>query len=120
MKTPDPLENQDTRRLRLFLYLVPVLGFFPALWTLYRGQRDEPEQAVSRVAVILAFGWLFGYTLLNAGAPESDLWAIRLLITNSFLTSGYFLLSIWLMVRIWQRQTVELPSFNRLGKRVLK
>jgi hypothetical protein len=120
MKTPDPLENQDTRKLRLFLYLVPVLGFFPALWTLYRGQRDEREEAVSRVAVILAFAWLSGYTLLSAIAPESDLLTIRLLVTNSVLTSGYFLVNIWLMFRVWQGQTVKLPNLSRLNKRVLK
>jgi uncharacterized membrane protein HdeD (DUF308 family) len=120
MKHPDYLENSDTRKLRLFLYLVPVLGFFPALWTLYRSQRDEAEEGVSRVAVVLAFSWLFGSTLLSGTAPESDFWALRLLIANSFLTSGYFLFSIWMMVRIWQGQTVELPSFRRLSKRVLK
>jgi hypothetical protein len=117
MKSTNYLENANTRKLRLFIYLVPVLGFFPALWTLYRGQRDEREQAVSRLAVILAFAWLSGYTFLSASAPESDLWTMRLLVINSFFTSGYFVVNLWLMVKVWQEESVQKATHKSKRRR---
>ncbi|HEY9634381.1 MAG TPA: hypothetical protein V6D14_13285 [Coleofasciculaceae cyanobacterium] len=110
MKELDPLENPNLQRLQLFVYLVPVLGFLPALWTLYRRQGTREQQAVSRLSVTLALGWLLGYILLlSSGAQTSDFWAVRLLFMNSLLTSGYFLVSIGLMVRLWQRKQPRLP-----------
>ncbi|CAA9285418.1 FIG01191482: hypothetical protein [uncultured Coleofasciculus sp.] len=115
MNELDPLENQDLKRLQLFIYLVPVLGFFPALWTLYRRQGTREQQAVSRLSVTLAFSWLLGYFLLSAGV-QSEFWTLRLLIMNSLLTSGYFLVSLGLMVRLWQRKSPRLPGVSRVAE----
>jgi hypothetical protein len=115
MKEPDPLENQDLQRLQIFLYLVPIFGFFPALWTLYRRQGTKEQQAVSRLSVTLALSWLLGYFLLSAGA-ESQFWTLRLLITNSLLTSGYFVLSFGLMLRLWQRKSLRLPGISQVAE----
>jgi hypothetical protein len=120
MNAPDPLENQYTRRLRLFLYLVPVVGCLPALWTIYRRTGNEQEQAVSRLAVTLALGWLLGYFLLGVGAQEMEFLKIRLLIVDSLMTSGYFLVSLWLMLRLWQHQSVRLPGLSNLSKRMFR
>jgi len=38
----DAFENAQLKRLQLFLYLVPVFGFFPACWTLYRRKANRP------------------------------------------------------------------------------
>jgi hypothetical protein len=118
MKESDPLDNQNLQRLQLFVYLVPVFGFFPALWTLYRRQGTREQQAVSRLSVTLAFGWLLGYILLSAGAAGqgSEFWTIRLLFINSLLTSGYFLVSIGLMARLWRRQHLRLPGVSRIAE----
>lgn len=116
MKELDPLDNSDLKRLQLFIYLVPVLGFFPALWTLYRRQGTREQQAVSRLSVTLAFGWLLAYILLLAGAQSSQFWTLRLLFMNSLLTSGYFLVSIGLMVRLWQRKSPRLPGISRVAE----
>lgn len=118
MKESDPLENQDLQRLQLFLYLVPVIGVFPALWTLYRRQGTREQQAVSRLSITLAFGWLLSYVLLSAGAgaQPSEFWTLRLLFMNTLLTSGYFLVSIGLMVRVWQRKQPRLPGISRLAE----
>lgn len=115
MNELDPLENQDLKRLQLFIYLVPILGFFPALWTLYRRQGTREQQAVSRLSVTLAFSWLLGYFLLSAGV-QSEFWTLRLLIMNSLLTSGYFLVSLGLMVRLWQRKSPRLPGVSRVAE----
>ncbi|HEY9902249.1 MAG TPA: hypothetical protein V6D43_07440 [Candidatus Sericytochromatia bacterium] len=116
MKELDPLENSDLKRLQLFIYLVPVLGFFPALWTLYRRQGSREQQAVSRLSVTLAFSWLLGYILLSAGVQVSEFWTLRLLFMNTLLTSGYFLVCIGLMVRLWQRKSPRLPGISRVAE----
>jgi hypothetical protein len=116
MKELDPLENSDLDRLQLFVYLVPVLGFFPALWTLYRRQGSREQQAVSRLSVTLAFGWLLGYILLSAGGQVSEFWTLRLLFMNTMLTSGYFIVSVGLMVRLWQRKSPRLPGISRIAE----
>ena len=118
MKEPDPIENQELQRLQLFVYLIPIFGFFPALWTLYRRQGTREQQAVSRLSITLAFSWLIGYILLSAGAgaQTSEFWTLRLLFMNTLLTSGYFLVSIGLMVRVWQRKQPRLPGMTRIAE----
>jgi hypothetical protein len=122
MKEPDPIENRELQRLQLFVYLVPVFGFFPAMWTLYRRQGTREQQSVSRLSITLAFSWLLGYLLLaaGAGAQTSEFWTLRLLFMNSLLTSGYFLVSIGLMVRVWQRKQPRLPWMTRIAEKTLR
>lgn len=120
MKELDPLENQDFKRLQLFVYLIPIIGFLPALWTLYRRQGTREQQAVSRLSVTLALGWLLGYILLLAGAQTSEFWTLRLLFLNSLFTSGYFLVSIGLMARLWQRKSVRLPGISRIAEETVR
>jgi hypothetical protein len=116
MKELDPLDNPDLQRLQLFVYLVPIIGFFPALWTLYRRQGTREQQAVSRLSVTLAFGWLLGYVSLALGAQTSEFWTLRLLFLNGLFTSSYFLVSIGLMVRLWQRKPPRLPGISRVAE----
>ena len=150
-QTTETLENSDLKHLYLFFYLIPIVGFFPSLWTLYRGARglglgtrgqgditsilssssspspqplaSSPSQshslAVSRLSVTLAFAWLLSYLLLNIGAETSEFLTLRLLVLNSFLTSSYFLVSIWLMVRLAMGKSVRLPGFTTLAERVI-
>ncbi|MHC5731510.1 MAG: hypothetical protein ACYTXY_46995, partial [Nostoc sp.] len=77
-------------KTQLLLYLIPIIGFFPSLWTLYRGQGSREQLAVSRLSITLALSWVLGYFLLATGAATSEFLTLRLLILNSFLTSGYF------------------------------
>ena len=120
-------ESHSTPPLQLFWYLIPVIGFFPALWTLYhqnpvgqrRGRDQREQQAVSRLSVTLAGSWLLGYVLLGAGAEAWEFLTLRLLLLNGLLTSGYFLVSLWLIVRLWQRKYPRLPGLSRFADRVL-
>lgn len=118
MSDLEPFENQEIKRLQLFLYLVPVVGFFPAIWTLYRRQGTRSQRNLSRLVVTLALGWLFGYLLLGLGTQASESLSLPLLITSSLLTSGYFLVNIWLMVRLWQRKPLRLPGVSQLSDRL--
>lgn len=115
---PDRFRTQDLKHLQLFIYLVPMVGFFPAIWTLYRRRGSEEQRAASRLAITLALGWLFGYLLLGSGAQATDSLSVPLLITSSLLTSGYFLINIWLMVRLWQRKSIWLPGVSDLSDRL--
>ncbi|WP_234017023.1 hypothetical protein [Nostoc sp. 'Lobaria pulmonaria (5183) cyanobiont'] len=106
-------------KTQLLLHLVPILGFFPSLWTLYRGQGSRERLAISRLSITLALTWLLSYLLLSTGAATSDFFPLRLFILNSFLTSGYFLVSVWLILRLMQGKSGRLPGFSNLAERVL-
>jgi hypothetical protein len=106
-------------KTQLLLYLIPIIGFFPSLWTLYRGQGSREQLAISRLSITLAVTWLLGYLLLATGAATSDFFSLRLFILNSFLTSGYFLVSVWLILGVMQGKSGRLPGFSTLAERVL-
>jgi hypothetical protein len=108
MNETDSFDNPEINRLQMYLYLTPVIGFFPALWTLYRRKGTKGQQAVSKLAVTLAFSWLLGYILLGSGANASESFQLPLLVMNSLFTSGYFVASLWLMVRLSQRRSLPL------------
>lgn len=126
MENIPPLENsldhQDpsTSRRLLLLYLIPVIGFFPSLWTLYRCQGSKEQLAVSRLSITLGFSWLLVYLFLATGSASSDFLTLRLLILNSFFTSGYFLVSLWLIFRVIQGKSYRLPGFSSLAERILR
>ncbi|MEH2179815.1 hypothetical protein [Nostoc sp.] len=106
-------------KTQLLLHLVPIVGFFPSLWTLYRGQGSREQLAISRLSITLGLTWLLSYLLLATGAATSDFFGLRLFILNSFLTSGYFLVSVWLILRLMQGKSGRLPGFSSLAERVL-
>ena len=110
--------DDDIKRLKMFIYLVPVVGFFPALWTLYRGKGTREERSVSRLVVTLSLTWILSVTVLNTGAQAVDAAAIPLMITSTLLTSGYFVANLWLMVRFFQRKRLKFPIISRLGDRL--
>lgn len=118
MKNVEPFDNQYINHLKMFFYLVPVVGFFPALWTLYRKQGSREELAVCRQSITLAIAWLSAYFLLEVGAQSSEFFTLRLLFLNSLITSGYFVTSLWLMLRLSQGKHLRLPGISRLAERV--
>ena len=121
----EPTHNRDLdalSRLETFLYLTPVVGLLPSMWAIYRCQRDKRQLAVCRLSVLLAFTWLSIYLSLNVGADLSGASAVgyRLLFLNSLMTSGYFMVSIWLMVLLWQKKSLRLPGFSVLAERTIQ
>jgi hypothetical protein len=119
MKNIDPLENYALTRLQLFVIMTPFAGFFPALWMLYRRQGSPEHRSASRLAVLLALGWLAGHILLEAGAISAESWTLPLLITSSVFTTTYFIVTMGLMVRIWKRQPLWLPGISRVAEEIL-
>ena len=121
----EPTHHRDLdalARLETFLYLTPVFGLLPSMWAIYRCQRDKRQLAVCRLSVLLAFTWLSIYLSLNVGADLSGASAVgyRLLFLNSLTTSGYFMVSIWLMVLLWQKKSLRLPGFSVLAEHTIQ
>jgi hypothetical protein len=112
------MTNDKLNRLVLFIYLIPVFGFFPAWWMLYRGQGTPEERSIGRLAMTLALMWLSGYILLGTGMQYSELPNLSLWIANSVLTTTYFLVNFGLMVRLWRHKPLWLPGISRLGDRL--
>ncbi|MDJ1177658.1 hypothetical protein PJF56_02155 [Roseofilum sp. BLCC_M91] len=117
-RSPSSKENPYFKRLQLYLYLTPVVGFFPALWTLYRKKGDRQTQVTCRLAVVLALSWAIAISFLNTTANASESLHLPLLITSSTITSGYFFLNVWLMIRLWRHQNIHIPGVSQLGDRL--
>ncbi|BAT51529.1 hypothetical protein NOS3756_04550 [Nostoc sp. NIES-3756] len=113
-------EGATIPKTQLILHLIPIIGFFPSLWAVYRSQGSREQLAVSRLSITLAFTWLLGYLLLTTGAATSDFFTLRLLILNSFFTSGYFLVSVWLVLRLLQDKSLRLPGISNLAERIFR
>ena len=96
------IKKQDISLLGMLIYLIPVIGFFPSLWTLYRREGSREQLRTSRLSITLALTWIVGYILLGTGASTSEFFALRLQILNSFVTSGYFVVSAWLIIRTFK------------------
>ena len=122
MNPNQPPKSWETteKQLQLFLYLIPVIGFFPALWTLYRRQGSREQQIASRLSVTLALSWLLSYSLLVWQWDTPQLWTLRLLLINGLLTSSYFGVSVWLMVRIYQGKLPRLPGMSKIAEGVVR
>lgn len=109
MKQPDPFKEEKLKRLQLSIYLLPMLGCVPALWTLYLCEGNREQQAISRLSIILGLGWLLAFSLLGVGATQTaDVLSFRLLYFDALLTSGYFLVCLGLFVRLWQDKLIRL------------
>ena len=104
-----------TEHLQLWIYLLPVVGIFPAIWTLYRtknnlsnsqSDRANPhallrQQQISRLSVNLGLAWLGTYVLFALGASNtSGILSFRLLYADAIVTTGYFIICTYLMSRL--------------------
>jgi hypothetical protein len=49
-----PNDPYPIPKIQLILYLIPIIGFFPSLWTLYRRQGGREQLAISRLSITLA------------------------------------------------------------------
>ncbi|WP_373536543.1 hypothetical protein [Microcoleus sp.] len=119
MKNTHPLDNPELNRASLFVLMIPVIGFFPALWNLYRRQGSPERKAVSRLAIALAVSWLLGHILLEGAAISAESPTLTMLLMSSLLTTSYFIVSVGLMVRLWKRQPLWLPGISRVAEQVV-
>ena len=101
----DPFQEQKLEKLQKITNLIPVVGFVPALWTLYRRQGSRQVLSVSRFSIRLTLVWFITYSLLWLSSLQtSEMLTLRLLYLNGLLTSGYILVCLGFMFRVWQRK----------------
>ncbi|MEM8720622.1 MAG: hypothetical protein AAGE84_15185 [Cyanobacteria bacterium P01_G01_bin.39] len=104
--------EQVEQYFQLWVYLLPVIGVIPAVWTLYQAQnrmedrhaQNDPalrqQYKASRLSVNLMLAWLSSYALFSLGAANvSGIMSLRLLYANAVTTTGYFLCCTFLL---WQ------------------
>ena len=121
--------NHVEQYLQLWIYLLPVVGVIPAIWTLYRAKNSingkspnspsqncaamrQREQA-SRLSINLTVIWLSSYALFSLGAANvSELMSFRLLYSNAIITTGYFLTCTWLMLRLGKKKLFSPDDMN--------
>ncbi len=125
------MNSSSLQRMRIYLHLIPMFGVVPSLWTLY-GKGDVPTddieearlRSVSRLAVVVGMSSVCAIALLIGGATaggsiqNSQAASLRLLITSSFIGSGYFLLNVSLMFRVAKGQSIRLPGITQLSRRL--
>lgn len=111
----DEIETKKLQKRQLAIYLLPVVGVLPALWTLYRTSANSEQKKASRLSIMLLLLWLISYISLFMGAGQaSDIFAFRLLYTNALLTTGYFVICFGLMFRLQQGKSPYLPLISYL------
>lgn len=109
------LETTKSQKRQLWIYLLPVIGIIPSLWTLSRNSAELEHKKTSRLSLILTIAWLSTYLGLWLGADQtSDILSFRLLYTNALVTTSYFLICFGLMFRILQGKSPYLPLVNSL------
>ncbi|MEM7761146.1 MAG: hypothetical protein AAF298_23905 [Cyanobacteria bacterium P01_A01_bin.40] len=120
--------NHIEQYLRLWVYLLPVVGVIPAVWTLYRSQnknfktKDGQHQdcpalrqqlKASRLSINLMILWLSSYALFSLGAANvSELMSFRLLYVNAITTTGYFLICTVLLWQLGKKNLCDSEDLN--------
>ncbi len=100
---------EPTEKFRLSLYLLPVFGIFPAIWTLTRQDADSHTKQISRTSLNLALAWSIVYFSCWEGASwTGEIASLRLLYVNALVTTSYFGLCFWLTLRIWQGRSINI------------
>ena len=102
------LPQNIERHLKLWIYLLPVVGLVPAVWTLYRSPKKQvnsnkyrEQKRVSLMSVRLVLVWLISYASLSVGAANgSEIISFRLLYANAIITTVYFLTCTVMMARL--------------------
>lgn len=120
-------QNRMQRHLQLWIYLLPVVGVVPAIWTLYRtksnslnADRDRSScqaalhrQKISRLSINLSLVWLGSYLLCSWGAGNaSEILSFRLLYANAIITTGYFVTCTYLMSRLGKKSLLAREDLN--------
>lgn len=122
MKNQSYSPNQIEQYLKLWIYLLPVVGVIPAIWTLYKVKpnqdKDLPlrdslfqscpilrqQYKASRLSINLMIVWLSTYALFSLGAANvTELMSFRLLYANAIATTGYFLTCTFLMSQLGKK-----------------
>lgn len=89
-------------KLQLSLYLMPIFG--PIYVLISFGHLDSSQTKTAMLSLRLGIGWLITYSTLWLGSNlTTDLFSLRLLYLNGLLTTGYFLVCLFFILKVWNR-----------------
>jgi hypothetical protein len=111
--TSQTAENSFTglrQKVLMYACLVPVFGCGLALMTLISDRSSKQLKELSQVAMVMVMIWLAGYGMAGDGGQ------IGQELYKGTLTSAYFVLNMYFMVRLSQNQKISLPRLNRSKK----
>ncbi len=96
---------QINTKQKVFMYscLVPVFGAIPALTALISDRSNKQLKDVAKVSIITVLIWLSSYIVFG------DSNQIAQELSKATLTSGYFVLNVYLMWRLSQGKKVSIP-----------
>ena len=126
-------QRSEQTRLKLILYLIPFVGFLPALWSLYHAPlrspkfsrqdskdiRSRKEGQVARLAVTSGGLWAVITVLLSTGALTGDGIGLGMLVWASLLTSSYFIVNVSLMIQVLRRQRLYLMGLSEVSENII-
>jgi len=94
---------------KAFMYacLIPVFGSIPALMAAISDRGSKQLKDVAQISLLCVLVWLSGYLFLGDGNQ------VTLELSKATLTSGYFVLNIYLMWRLSQGKKVSLPRSSK-------
>jgi hypothetical protein len=100
---------EPDEKFRFFLYLLPVFGAIPAIWTLTRTNANPQYKQVSRTSLTLALAWgIFYLSCWQSSNWIGEIGSIRLLYSSALITTGYFGLSFWLILRMLKGRSINI------------
>lgn len=98
--------EQNLDKLQLSLYLMPVFG--PIYVLMSFGNVDGSHVKTAMLSLRLGIAWIIAYSSLWLGSSVTpDIFSLRLLYLNGLLTTGYFLFSFFLIIRIWNQKKTK-------------
>ncbi len=107
----DTFGEQKINKIQLIMYLIPLVGCLPALWTLYNNQGNSEQKSVSRLSIKVTLIWLLAYGALWLGSvytPETL--SLRLLYLNGLITTGYILTCLGVIISLWHNKKIGIDQ----------
>ncbi|WP_069791178.1 hypothetical protein A5482_003935 [Cyanobacterium sp. IPPAS B-1200] len=103
----DNYRQENLNKFWLSLYLMPIVGiFFALISVLSKSENQFKTKKISRVSLRLGLGWLTIYSSLWLGSVlTNDLFSIRLMYLNGMFTTGYFLVCLFFLIKLWGSKT---------------
>jgi hypothetical protein len=88
----------NREKLHCYLCLTPIVGVIPSVLALIKKSSSVQVQSAGRLSLMLFLGWAGVYSSTH----NSD--AVLTELINGTGSSVYFLLSLWLMVKLAQNK----------------
>lgn len=103
-----------TKKVHMYLCLIPVFGVVPAVLALVRDRSGHDLKQTSKLAIVLFLTWAISYSALGGG-QDAESMQVSLEILKGTLSSGYFATSIWLMWQLYKGNKIKLPWSDSQG-----